>query len=246
MKKGGNNMEGLRLAAVFSLGCTEVVFHSERYRILEKFLKDCSEDNARQVESVLRKLPVLCPYLKLIASCNGAKIFDREVVEAYFIGNEMIENVPFKKSIDVIKEILEKRNTPSVKIRKILNDLSSDFKPHHNFHVFLVAPKVNEKMKSVSLLDLCRVAWGKVVGRGIRRLEISYIPLKKKGERLDFSQKRRKINTEYIKEASGEIEIGNWVALHWGKTTLKLSSSQLTYLEKYTKEALKHVKIGRV
>lgn len=48
MKKGGIRVNGIELAARYSLGCSEVRFFRERKKILEAFLGSPNGDHAKE------------------------------------------------------------------------------------------------------------------------------------------------------------------------------------------------------
>lgn len=236
-------MEGVRLAALFSLGCSEVAFRFDYFKTLTNFLMFPSRQDLINAQKILENLPVLYPYLQAIAICNDLNPFDKKVVEAYFVGNELLERVSFQRICGIIQQILEKRKVEKGQILEILNNLPSNIKPHHNFHVLYLFPKISKERISMNLLELCRVAWARVIGRGQRQLEVEYIPLRKEKGRIRLEKEAIRITIGYAQEIFPRIEIGDIIALHWGKPCMVLSQTQVQLLERYTKEALNCAKI---
>jgi hypothetical protein len=108
------------------------------------------------------------PYLRLISRVNGLDDpFDPRVVEAYWIGNALLERVgaaPFFES-------LRERFQPRMKRKEfswMMSVLPAGAKPHHNFHVFDVyrrAGLLRDDRAAVALerMDQCRISWGRVL-----------------------------------------------------------------------------------
>lgn len=242
MKKGGEKMKGVMLAARFSLGCNEVVFRSDRIKALKQFLQSPSNKNLRKAQEILKNLPVLYPYLSLIARCNNLNPFDEKVVEAYFIGNQLLENIPFEESCKTIKEILESRGIAQQKIKIILRNLLC-FYPHHNFHIIVLLPRFSEEKPPLHLLDLCRVAWGKIIKRGEREITVEFLPLREKQNGFKLDVKPERILLTYPRDLFPQIKIGDIVALHWGKPCAFLNPKQFEFLQRCTQKALEYATI---
>ncbi len=107
------------------------------------------------------------PYLRLIAATNGLKDpFDDRVVEAYWIGNDLLEKVGASPLYQSLKERFKPRMDSSA-FQWITAGLSDGTTPHHNFHVFEVyrrAGLMRDDRAAVALdrMDQCRISWGRV------------------------------------------------------------------------------------
>ncbi|MDE3078336.1 MAG: hypothetical protein KGJ86_23170, partial [Chloroflexota bacterium] len=115
-----------------------------------------------------RKFEGAYPYLCLIAQANGIRDpFDQRVVEAYWIGNDLLEKVeaaPFHQSL---RERFADRMKAS-EFRWISRKLEMNARPHHNFHVFDIyvrAGLMRDERADIALetMDACRVSWGRVL-----------------------------------------------------------------------------------
>ena len=61
----------------------------------QKFLSSPTEENASEAKELLKRFSALHPYLELIANANRLQPFDKEVVEAYWLGGSLLESVQY-------------------------------------------------------------------------------------------------------------------------------------------------------
>lgn len=220
-------MEGLILAAKFSLGCNEVALFPRREKVLLKFLADPNNESLRlKTREVLGEFRIMFPYLLLIAETNGLNPFSPEVVEAYFIGNELLDRVPIDKVEDVVNQMYE---------RKI--SLKNGFVPHHNFHLLTVLPKAEDQVIPPALLNFCMVRVGKVVRIESDGIIVSAGYIQRSNNGLEIVERREIIERKSVFVEN--LRIGNRVAIHWQHICEKLSPEQEKRLEMYTSRALK-------
>ena len=211
------NMSGYKLALIYGytpnlLGLCGPKEKSKRKTISE-FLsgKKVSE---KKIREIIESFKAACPYYRLIAKSNNKKDFlDERVVRAYWIGNELL---------------------PKVK------KLSSDFLPHHSFHVLNVGT-LSGKLDE-NLLDCCLIKWGRVRNikyqkSNIKKLKVlidNYQPLEKKGKKFALGNPVEK-EVVWNKLLAPKLEVGDWVSIHWQNIMEKLSEKDLKNLKKYTK-----------
>lgn len=107
------------------------------------------------------------PYLCLIAQANDIPDpFDSRVVEAYWIGNDLLDRVEAAPFYESLKERFASRMKPS-EFGWISRKVELSARPHHNFHVFDVYVRAglmrNERADiAVETMDSCRISWGRV------------------------------------------------------------------------------------
>jgi Family of unknown function (DUF6390) len=116
----------------------------------------------RGLHSLLRKFTGAMPYLRLIAECNAIlDPFDARVVEAYWLGNELLQGV----EAHALYDSLRARFGGQMRARDlelVLGKAPAGAHPHHSFHVLEVCPR-NGWPQPLSFMDNCRISWGKVV-----------------------------------------------------------------------------------
>lgn len=169
-------------------------------------------------------------YLELIAAAAEiADPLDERVVEAYWVGNDLLDG------IDPVAVLAELR-------RRFIgqNDASwTPGLPHHSFHVFTVYPWVGLLRRTanqgvaVSVLEQCRIRWGEVLAVEGDRVRVRSQPLTFVDGRLDLGPDREETAAWSVDGVSvlPAIAVGDDVALHWDWVCDVLSSDQLRELE---------------
>ncbi|MFH1280863.1 MAG: DUF6390 family protein [Candidatus Beckwithbacteria bacterium] len=185
------------------------------------------------------------PYLKLIADENKiSDPFDEKVVEAYWVGNELLEGVRVK---DFYKHLVDERDFKE-RIKKkewkwIINKVPMGAKVHHSFHVFNIWNRTGHEAKphTIPTMDNCRISWGKIKEKGKDKLKVET-------QELIYEDNRLSLKDGVIKEVSwriGDKELikglkkGDLITTHWGWVCEKVRKFEVTNLEYYTKHHLK-------
>lgn len=162
------------------------------------------------------------PYYELIAKANHLKDpLSREAVGAYWIGSGILERVRFADFERMAKDKFFFQNIP-------LGSL-----PHHSFHVLNIG-RINGKLEE-HLLDYCLVKWGRVAKiKGSKVIVDNYEELKKRKGAFYFALKTEK-EVVWDKRIAPDLEIGDWVSIHWQNIIEKINAEQLKNLKKYTR-----------
>jgi len=194
---------------------------------------------------LLGEFGVMQPYLKLIADENKIKDpFDERVVEAYWIGNQLLENVSIKQFWDNLldKQGLKKR-FKAKDLRWIVGKIPIGAKVHHSFHVFNVWSRTGHEAKphTVETMDSCRISWGKVVSKSKGKIKVKTQGLRYKEGRLSLEEGVVKEVGWRIgdKQIVDSIKAGDLITFHWGWVCEKVSKKQVENLKKYTEWHLK-------
>jgi len=180
------------------------------------------------------------PYLELIAAANGiADPLDDRVVEAYWVGNQLLERV----TVSLLGASLDERFRSRVgrKWQYLVESVPAGALPHHSFHVFGVYPWVGQLRagmvnEPLHVLDRCRVRWGRVVALAGDQVEVECRGLSWDGRRLELGVVRREWATMAMTGRSfvPDLRIGEWVALHWDWVCDRLPTAQLHALQHYS------------
>ncbi len=213
-----------------------------RYAFAPNFLKYCGPDKNQELKgylqtktsdaglkAMLNDFAAMHPYLQLIAKANGiADEFDERVVEAYWLGNKLLENVSMRSFFDHVKIKLK------IKERKWFEQkLPQGAKPHHAFHVFNFITRTGHRAvaHTVESMDNCRISAGLVVG-----------PMTVKTDKLIYVHGQLRLQPGVIKPIQtidNHLKPGDLVTLHWGWVCEKITRQQATNLDKYTNPALR-------
>lgn len=187
-------------------------------------------------EFFLRQFKTLYPYLRQIAAANNIQDpFNARVVEAYWLGNELLENVGRKKLYNFLLDDLAMKKKMKIKEWHWLETkLNQNALPHHSFHV------LNLWRQKVEALSECCVNAGEVISISGPEIKVrTEVIIYEKGK-LIFSPSREKILTRQL-EAEYEIEQlqpGQIISFHWDLPCEVISKKQATALKKYTLQNL--------
>ena len=212
-----------------------------KYAFAPNKLKYCGPDKNQEISAYLTNKASdqglkellddflgMYPYLKLISRENGiSDPFDERVVEAYWLGNELLEAVSWKSFYQQV----EKKLAPK-ELRWFELKLASGVKPNHSFHVFNFLTRTGHRAipHTVETMDNCRISAGRIVAPG-----------KVKTDKLVCQNGKLKL-TPAIKKFHNLVDgfkTGDLVTFHWGWVCEKINRQQAKNLEKYTNLALR-------
>jgi len=192
------------------------------------------------------------PYLELIAAAAGiADPLDARVVEAYWIGNELLDQVS-PTALGSKMEDLFRRSVGQ--FSKLALGGVTDGLAHHSFHVFCIYPWVgllgNERMHThaLNVLDKCRVREAQVVENSNGLVTVESQPLTYDAGRLALGPAVREVTNGAV-EGPGQdgpgplddLAVGDWVAVHWDWVCDRLTQDQRDALRRYTRHHLRIV-----
>jgi hypothetical protein len=190
------------------------------------------------------------PYLRLIAEANGlGDPFDRGVVEAYWVGNRMLERVGPAPLFNSLRE----RFGPRMDARAfswMTAGLADGTRPHHNFHVFDVYRRAGLMRDSraavaVERMDACRVSWGRVLLVDGAEVVVQRPPLVLSGGKLALGAP---VPVRALRRIDGrgyldEFRQGEAVSLHWNWVCDRLAPQALRELVRVTRRAIAHTNL---
>ncbi len=182
------------------------------------------------------------PYLALIGAANQARDpLDPAVVEAYWLGNGLLENVAPPLFAAHLRDRFEERAGAAWTDLATLAVLGG--RAHHNFHVFAVYPWVGMLRAGFTedplrVLNNCRVRWGTIRAVGGGYAEVESSPLTWDGHGLHLGPPRVELATTSPAQA---LSIGDTVSLHWDWVCETLSARQSVMLRGYTTSQLRLV-----
>lgn len=224
-----------------------------RYAFMPNRLQYCGGDDNRtllqyatagatdpDLTPMLRRFTGAMPYLELIARANGiADPFDARVVEAYWIGNGLLEKVEVRQLYDDMVARFGSRLTGRMR-EIVLGKAPAGARPHHTFHVLDIHSRVGELAHSMETLDGCRVSSARVVTAEGAELIVDRSPLELREGKLVVGAPRRE---RVLRQVEGQgfadtAAVGDLVSLHWGWVCEVLSEAQRASLERWTEHHL--------
>lgn len=190
------------------------------------------------------------PYLTLIARANNiADPFDRRVVEAYWIGNALLERVGQASFF----ESLSARFRPRMKRQDftwMTSVLPAGAKPHHNFHVFDVyrrAGLLRDERATVALerMDQCRISWGRVLYAEGAEVVVERSPLVMEQGKLALGVP---VTVRVLRHIDGrgyldDFRPGQTVSIHWNWACDLMDGPARAQLLRATRRAIAHTNL---
>jgi len=184
------------------------------------------------------------PYLELIAGANGIKEpLDPRVVEAYWVGNGLLERVDPQHLVSQLDDRFRRR--AGREWSRLTDALPADTVPHHNFHVFGVYPfvgllRAGSVEEPLRVLESCRIAPARVDSVSGEEATVTVRPLAWDGMRLHLDEPLTR-QVSWRREGLGfldELHAGDWVSVHWDWVCDRLAGSQVESLQRYTARML--------
>ncbi|WP_225753864.1 DUF6390 family protein [Actinotalea sp. Marseille-Q4924] len=186
------------------------------------------------------------PYLELIAHANGlADPLDRRVVEAYWVGNDLLRAVGVAALGDSLEERFRPRGRAVWQGVAGAVDGPGRAVPHHSFHVLAVYPwagllRSGVRDEALRVLDRCRIRWGQVLETSACHALIRTRPLRWDGRRLGEGPE---VVERVLTRLDGyglapTLTPGDWCSAHWEWACDRLDRRGLVALRSWTRQQL--------
>lgn len=184
------------------------------------------------------------PYLELIAGANGvADPLDARVVEAYWVGNELLDRVDPRALVAHLDDRFRGRLGRSRE--RVYAAASVDAVPHHCFHVFAVYPWLGLLRSGVveqplHVLDQCRTTPARVTSAGADTARVVARPLRfengllRLGPPCEREVRWRDASLSLVRPPTP----GELVSLHWDFVCDTLTPAAAAALGRETVRAL--------
>lgn len=176
------------------------------------------------------------PYLRSIAAANGiGDPFDRRVVEAYWLGNELLSGVEAGDLYKTLEQRFGRQLPPKIR-EQVLRKPPEGAKPFHFFHVVDVYRHLERETVGMAAIESCRVSWGQVTGLDGAGVMVLRQPLVWIEGKLALGEARAE---RVVRSIGGlgfadELAVGDWVSLHWGWVCERLDARSLANLRRWT------------
>jgi hypothetical protein len=231
-------MDGIQLAARFSLATNRLNFCGPADAEPSLYRAIVRGEGLPEARRALMGFEALMPYLEAIAERHGRDPFDHEVVEAYWVGNRLLDAFG-RDDFPPLLRALTRRGLPAVIARRLEEHLPPSPIPHHVFHVAFVGvgAVTGHVPTTLANIESCRPAVATVVGRETKELTVESPILRLDGGLLALSGSARQ-TVSFDPLVLPRVDVGDGVALHWGWPALVLSPEQRSGLETYTGRAL--------
>lgn len=189
------------------------------------------------------------PYLTLIAGANGiADPLDPRVVEAYWVGNTLLDRVEPAALARHVEERFRGRIGRSWD--RLLDAVAAGAVPHHSFHVFAVYPwlgllRTGIVDEPLRVLDRCRITPAAVASVAGDSARVLLRPLVWTGRTLELGPwTTRGVRWRDHGLAFVAPKPGDWVSVHWDFACDRLSPAAAAGLDRTTRRALRAVNVS--
>ncbi len=186
----------------------------------------------------LERFEALLPYLQAIGRYHHLDPFDHRVVEAYWVGNELLD--PFGPAeFRAILTALTDRGLPRSVARRLAENLPGHPIPFHGFHVSFVGVGAVTGHVPTTLpnIEACRPAWARVESVGTGTLRVHKPSVEADQGRLRLGAESV-VDLAYDPNVLPGVRRDDPVVVHWNWPAMVLSAVQREAVERYTLEAL--------
>ena len=197
------------------------------------------------LRAMARQFAGAWPYLQLIAAATGLDDpHDHLVVEAYWVGSPRLDRVGTRAVGDSMEDRF--RYMTGARFGSLTEGVLAGGVPHHSFAVLCIYPYTGllpdgrKAAAALTVLDRCRIRWGRVLAVQGDQVVVESSPLTWDGDVLALGPPR----TETVVQSVGGIGMiggvvpGDRVSLHWEWVCDRLSAAQVGRLRRYTERHL--------
>lgn len=231
-------MDGVQLGARFSLATNRLNFcgPADAEPVLYGAIRAAAGGEAAR--SSLRGFEALMPYLEAIGARHGLDPFDHRVVEAYWIGNPLLDAFGPEEFRPLLSALV-RRGLPASVAARLAAHLPRAPIPHHLFHVAFVGvgAVTGHVATTLANMEACRPAWATVVERTDTILRVDRPRLAIDDGRLVLGPPAAE-ELRYDPAVVPDARPGREVAVHWGWPALTLAPEQASALRRYSAKAL--------
>ena len=238
------------------------VLRCSRYSFGPNRLHYCGPDQNREMlaylnagvsdaglTNILKQFATLYPYLQHIAQANRiADPFDERVVEAYWIGNDLLEHVSRQSFFVHLRDTLRlKDRLGNAEFDRLTEKIRQGALPHHSFHVLDIWLRTGhvERAHTVESMDACRVSWGKVLSVDGPKITVETEPVVLREGKLELGVPVQRTVTRALETAADleQLQSGNLISIHWGVPCEVITPAQAAALRRYT---IRHLRLANL
>jgi len=180
------------------------------------------------LDDLIRRFQAAHAYLQFIARSFGmSDPLDPRVVEAYWVGNDLLEHVEMRNFFAFV----DGKSGPRIPkpVRKyLLGQVPRGARPHHSFHVLDISVRTGVIQENMESLEKCRIGWGIVQTTHDGLVPVRHEPLKLPDGRLALGEPGEKTVQRSFNDRGHltGLEQGDVVSLHWDWVCDRLTLGQ--------------------
>ncbi|MDD5341031.1 MAG: DUF6390 family protein [Patescibacteria group bacterium] len=222
-------MDGLQMFISYGLKPHQLGFcgpKESEVNVLLNYLQGNSieQEHVRQILSQFERAHAYCD---LIAKSNGmSDPFSREVVEAYWLGSDLLEKVSAPDLRSAAAQDLALSGLSQKAVDKAVEKIPKKAVAHHSFSV------LSKSGRNIGMNSLCLVGWGIVREKNADKIIVSSSSLSSR-RGLKFTRDEVKV-IAWDRRIVPDLKIGNVISFHFNQVCQVLNRAQLENLMKYT------------
>ncbi|MFA6048820.1 MAG: DUF6390 family protein [Candidatus Micrarchaeia archaeon] len=234
------NEDGLGLACRFSLEPNKLGYcgATDSWSVFLEYLQN--RGSAAGVRKKFESFYALMPYLRLIARENGiSDPLDERVVEAYWLGNKLLDSVSEKAIAEMIRtKLCGKGLLPKSFAEKLAGNVPKGALAHHSFQVLYVHFITGRLPWTLQNANRCLPKWGKIISTKGSKAVVGTFKVAQKRGKYVMLPAREVVESSVCGWQTAECKKGALVATHWGLAVKTLNSRECARLQKYTRRTL--------
>ncbi len=194
------------------------------------YIQAPKKEKQEKVCELLSSFFGLHSYLQLIAESNKKNWLDFDVLEAYWLGNNLLENIRHREFQRTILS-LQNFGLPRDIAEKKAVFLPRNLLPQHSAHVLHVN-FITQKLAPIEKnLSNCLIQWAQVQGQKFDgRIIAKGIELFSQNNEFVLREKNKLLQNPFSLQA----EKRDFVSVHWNNAIALLEEHQLENLKKFT------------
>lgn len=240
-----NEIESLRLTAIYCLGCPEIT--GEQEECLKSFISNQSQYLCLKAMEILQQIGPFWAFRLICCIIGADNPFDAKVMQAYWLSGEVLRPSTDLEWIKIHREFqkqLPKNYFIALQTEEMLCRLKG-VKPHHNFSVIRMLKNVLKKeigltnciLLLLETINNCLVRSGRIISVNKDNLEVETEKLVWRDSKLFMEKTNEKVKKGFTEDS----QPGKYVSLHLGLDRQDLTLEQVKSLSDITKEAIDSV-----
>jgi len=212
---------------------------------LHEYLTLKGKVSDREARTLLDGFLAAIAYLKLIAASNDIEDWlDPRVVDAYWIGNDLLNRVRPENLKELVLGFSDVGRMTRAVAEETAARVHYEHRPHHSFHVFVVGGITGKVEAGTAGWELCRIGWGRVIGVDDESaiLTVSARTLRRAGGRVlpELNPKQEECSVRRDPLILPKVRVDDIVAFHWGRAVEMIDHEAAGRLEYWTERTLRY------
>jgi hypothetical protein len=203
-----------------------------------KFKQCIVSGDCRGVKAEVNNFIVLNPYLEFLNKITGKPKFSYELIEGYWIGNNILAKAKPKDYLLLLK-FFRKQGVPDFFIQELKEKIPEKFIPNHLFQVLHVGVgRASGAVPfNIKTINNCMIRWGKVesISKNSALIKLNSLKLYRNNK---YKLTIIKETIPYDEKITGNLKTKDTVAVHWKMIIKKLTKLEENKIKLWTNKVL--------